>query len=227
MQELLARRDEVGGAGTDPLGVAHERQRALGHDVEQQLHVVHEDGRERFHALDGDALGDLAEQFVQLGVLLGEHGGAAAHFLGEEEFAAGRGPQPVLGDLQRALVGDLEVADLLDLVAPELDAERVLLRRREDVEDAASYGELAALLDQLHARVRGGGERFDDLLEIDALPLPQRDGFQVAEPLDLRLEHGADRRDDDGDGPGLGVVRLGVREAAQHGEAAADGVGAG
>ncbi|WP_240508696.1 hypothetical protein, partial [Streptomyces ossamyceticus] len=36
----------------------------------------------------------------------------------EEQLAAGRGPQSVLGDFQGALVGDLEVPDLLDVVAP-------------------------------------------------------------------------------------------------------------
>lgn len=133
----------------------------------------------------------------------------------------------MLGDLQGPLVGNLEVADLLDIVAPELDAERVLLGGREDVQDAAADGELAALLDQFDAGVRGGREPVDDLAEIGALPRAQADGDQVAEPLDLRLEHGADGRDDDGDGAGGRVVGAGVGEAAQHREAAADGVRAG
>ena len=147
-----------------------------------------------------------------------------AYVLGEQQLAAGRRPQAVLGDLQGPLVGDLEVADLLDVVAPELHPQGVLLGGREDVQDAAAHGELAALLDQLDTGVRGCRERVHDLAQVGGLPAAQRDGLQVAEPLDLRLEHGAHRRDDHADRAGLRVVLPGVREAAQDGEAAAHGV---
>lgn len=133
----------------------------------------------------------------------------------------------MVGDLQGALVGDLEVADLLDVVAPELHPERVLLGGREDVEDAAADRELATLLDQFDPGVGGCGERFDDGAEVGALAGAQRDRFQVSEALDLWLEHGADGGDDDGDRAGLGVVGARVGEAPQDGEAAADCVGAG
>ena len=153
----------------------------------QQLHVVDEDGGEGLHALHRDPLGDLAEQLAELGVLLGEGRGPGAYVVGEQQLAAGRRPQAVLGDFQGALVGDLEVADLLDVVAPELHAQRVLLGGREHIEDAAADGELAALLDEFDAGVRGGGEALDDVVEVGGLPAAQRDGLQVPEPLDLRL----------------------------------------
>ncbi len=227
LEELLRGGDQVGGPGPHPLRVADHRHGALGQHVQQQLHVVHEDGGQGLHALDRDALGDLAEQFAQLGVVLGQGGGPLADVLGEQQLAAGRGPQAVVGDLQGALVGDLEVADLLDVVAPELDAQRVFLGRREHVQDAAAHGELAALLHQLHARVRGGRQGLDDLVQVGGGAGAQGDRLQVAEALDLRLEHGAHGRDDDGDRAGLGVVGAGVRQATQYGEAAADGVAAG
>ena len=91
----------------------------------------------------------------ELRVLAEQRGRPRPHVVGEQQLAARRRPQPVLGDLERALVGDLEVADLLDLVAPELHPQRVLLGRREDVEDAAAHGEVAAPLDQLGAGVAG------------------------------------------------------------------------
>ncbi len=160
-------------------------------------------------------------------MLLGEGRGPLPYVVGEQQLAAGRCPQAVLGDLQGALVGDLEVADLLDVVAPELDAQRVFLGRREHVEDAAAHGELAALLDQFDPGVRGCGERLDDRVQVGGLTGAQGHRLQVAEALDLGLEHRADRGDDDGDRAGLGVVRAGVREAPQDGEAAADRVGAG
>ena len=54
---------------------------------------------------------------------------------------------------QRPLVGDREGAQLLDLVAEELDAHGVVGRGREHVEDAAAHGELAAAGDHVDARV--------------------------------------------------------------------------
>ena len=165
LEELLAGRDEVVGPGADPLGVAGDEQRALGQHVEQGLHAVDEGRGERLHALDGDALRQLLEEVGGAGQPVGERGGPLAHGVGEEQLAAGRRPQPVLGDLEGALVGDLEPADLLDRVAPELQPQRVLLGGREDVEDAAAHGELAAPLDEVGAGVGRGREVLDDLLE--------------------------------------------------------------
>ena len=60
--------------------------------------------------------------------------------------------------VQRALRERREGADRLDLVAEELDPERLAAGRREDVDDAAADGELAALLDLLDALVAGERE---------------------------------------------------------------------
>ena len=125
----------------------------------------------------------LASMSATPGSCVGQLGGPRADGVGEQQLAARRGPQAVLGDLEAALVGDLEPADLLDGVAPELDADRVLLGGREDVEDAAAHGELAAPLDQVGARVGRAGEGLDDVLESGARRRPQRDRHEVAEPL--------------------------------------------
>ena len=132
----------------------------------------------------------------------------------------------MLGDLEGALVGDLEPADLLDRVAPELDAQRVLLGGREDVEDAAAHGELAAPLDQVGAGVGGRREGLDDLLEGRLVAGLQRDRREVAQALGDRLEHRTHRGDDDDERAVAGVAGVGVGEPAQHGQPLADGVAA-
>ena len=122
----------------------------------------------------------LASMSADPGQLAGELSGPLADGVGEEQLAAGRRPQAVLGDLEAALVGHLEPADLLDRVTPELDPDRVLLGRREDVEDPAADGELAAALDEVGPRVGGRGESVDDVLErrlvsrLAARPAPAR-----------------------------------------------------
>ncbi len=188
LEELLARRDEIVRAGADALGVERRDDRGLRQDVEEGLHPVDEGRRERLHALDGDALGDLGEHVGDTGQPLRQVEGTLAHLRGEEQLAARRRPQAVGGDLDAALVGDLEEADLLDLVAEELDADRVLLGGREDVEHPAADGEFAAPLDEIGPRVGSGGERVDDVGERPLLPLAQRHGREIPEPDDDRLE---------------------------------------
>ena len=130
-------------------------------------------------------------------------------------------------DLERALVDDLEVADLLDLVAPELHAQRVFLGGREDVQDAAAHGEVAALLDELGARVPGTDEVGDDVGQLAAVVAGvQFDRYELAQPRHLGLEHGPHRGHDDRQPSRRRVVGRRVREPSQHGQPLADRVGA-
>src|SRR5579884_135978 len=105
---------------------------------------------------------------------------------------------------ERPLRERREGADLLHLVAEELDAERLAAGGREDVDQAAAHGELAALLDALDpfvARVRQVlGDRVEPWLVAarerergGARPgrrhaLGQRDRRRADEPT--RLQHG-------------------------------------
>ncbi len=210
------------GPAADPLGVEDQHVGVGGEQVDQQLHLVDQRRGERLHALGGDAGGDLVGELDQLRVLLAELPGAAAYVIGEQQLAARGRPQPV-HRLVGALVRDREAADLLDVVAPELHPQRVLLGGREDVDDAAPDRELTAPLDQVDAGVRRVGQPLHDVLHRRGLTGHQLDGLEVAEPLDLRLQHRTDRSDDH---PERAVVRVGVRQPAQHREPAADGVAA-
>ncbi len=189
-------------------GVDHEHVGVLGHQVDQQLHLVDQHRRQRLHPLDGDAGRDLVGQLDQLWVLLTQLGRTPANLVGEQQLATRRCPEPIDG-LEGPLVGDGEAADLVHVVAPELHAERVLLRRREDVDDAAADCELTALLDQVDARVRRVREPAYDVLERSRVARRELDRREVAEPLDLRLKDRPDRGDHDperpvgGAGPGV------------------------
>ena len=214
-----------------PAAAAHEAPRNSSlvatrswHQVDQQLHLLDEDRRERLHALDGDAGGHLVGELEQLRVRLPELGGTTAYVVGEQQLAARRGPEPLHG-LEGALVGHGERPDLLDVVAPELHPEGMLLGRREDVDDATADRELPAPLDHVDARVRRLGEASHDVLERPGVAGRQLDGLDVGEAGHLRLQQAADRRDDDLE-RAVGGVGAGVPQAAQHGEATADGVAA-
>ena len=137
----------------------------------------------------------------------------------------GAAHSPCWRDLERALVGDAEVADLLDLVAPELDAQRVVLGGREDIEDAAPDGEVAALLDQLGAGVAGVDQVGDDVGQFAAgVSRAQDDRAQLTQPRYLRLEQRAHRGDEGTDRAGGRVVGGRMGQPAQHGQPLPDGV---
>ena len=78
--------------------------------------------------------------------------------------------------MQRALRERRERAHLLDLVAEELDADRLAAGRREDVDQAAAHRELSAVVDAL-----------------DALVPRERERLRQALDARLRADHDADR----------------------------------
>ncbi len=188
--------------------------------------MVGQDRGERLHALDRVAVADPFQHVPQRGVLPGQRLGAFPYLFGQQQLPARRGPQPVLRDLEGTLVGGLEVADLLDRVAPELHPQRVLLGGREDVQDAAAHADLAALLHRVDPAVPGPDQPADHVVEVGVLAAPQPYRLQVAQARHDRLEYGPYRRHDHLQGPAGGVPRVGVREPAQHGEPRSDGVGA-
>ena len=224
-QELLARRDQVVRAGAGALGVEDQHGGVGGHQVDEQLHRVDQRDRERLHALHGDAGGHLVGELEQLRVRLAQLGGAASYVVGEQQLAARRRPQPG-HRLDGALVGDGERADVLDVVAPELHPQGVLLGGREDVDDPAADGELAAALDHVDPAVRRVGQAAHDLVERPGVARRQLDRLDVGEAGDLGLQQAADRRDDDLERT-VGGVGAGVAQAPQDGQPAADGVAAG
>ena len=73
----------------------------------------------------------------------------------------------LLHRMQRALRERREGADRLDLVAEELDAERLAPGGREEIDEPAADGELAAVVDALDALVAGEGEHLGQPLDPD------------------------------------------------------------
>ena len=214
LAELLARRDEVVGAATHPLGVADDDGGLRPQGVEQRLHAVDEGRRQGLHPLDGDAGRQLVEQLGDPRQPVGQGGGPRPDPVGEQDLAAGRRPEAVLGDVEAALVGDLEPAHLLDGVAPELHPDGVLRGGREDIEDPAADGELAAPLDQVGPGVCRCRERLDDLLHGPLVAHPQGHRHQLAEPRRDGLQDGPHRSDDDVEPAVCRVVGVGVRQPA-------------
>ncbi len=99
---------------------------------------------------------------------------------------------------ERALRERREPAQRLDLVAEQVDADRAVLRRRVEVEQAAADRELPAVLHLLDALVAGGDEVGGRLLQVEQLADAQDEAVRAQGGIRdlLRQRDGAD--DDDG-----------------------------
>ena len=188
--------------------------------VGQQFKTVHQDGDEGLHALDGVALGQTGEHIGQLRVLELEGGGAAPDGIGEQQLSAGFGRDPLQLLAGGALVSHREGANLGHLVAEEVDTHGLFGGGREDVDNAATHRELAASLHQVDTVVGGVHQRCQQVGEVAFLAGLDGDGPHRCQVLDLRLEQGPHRSHHHS------RRRIG-NEPPQHGQAPANGVGAG
>ncbi len=150
---VLRERIELGGA------VERDRRQAvLGPDAAHVVGLEDEVGR----ALD--RRDEVARYGTELAFV-------AVPFLDEVEPALGGGKDRALVDrVQRALRERREGADRLDLVAEELDAERLSAGGREDVDETAAHRELPAVVDALDALVAGERELLGETFDADLPP---------------------------------------------------------
>src|SRR3989304_2231479 len=86
----------------------------------------------------------------------------------------------VLQALARALLGRVEPADGLDLIAEELEPRREHLRRGPDIEDAAAAAELSRLEHERIPTVAGTVQGRNERLETDPPPPPAPVGGRAA-----------------------------------------------
>src|SRR5262249_40789888 len=129
--------------------------------------------QERLDAKEVDALVEIVEQPAQrqarharLVGALGEGAARARETLLGEELLTRWAEVGLLQRPHRALVVRTKEPDRLDRVAVQLDAQRIAVEGRENVEDEAAHREGAGVLDDRHARVAGGDEASDHLLAV-------------------------------------------------------------
>ena len=108
----------------------------------------------------------------------------------------------------RPLVGDIEGAEAVDLIAEEIDADRVRRGGSEDIDDATSHRHLATVLHLRFAAVPHRHERGHQLIDADAIP--GADHHRVSRLRGQPLEQRSDRSDHD---LGLGPSRQAPSDA--------------
>ena len=93
--------------------------------------------------------------------------------LGHQRRVTGRGEVNELDRIEGALAGRIELAQLFQSVAEELQPHRQLGADRIEINNVAAAAPVALLLDRRHSLVAEVGERVTQRLEIDDLALAQ------------------------------------------------------
>ena len=168
-QELIGGLDQVLGGAGQQLRLRQQNQSALGQHGSYRHQIVDQGRQEGLHALHRNGLGDGLQHVVGVGDAPDQGSGAGADLVGQLQLAAGRRPDPVQVGAVGALIGGVEAADGVHLVAEELNAHRVGHGGDEDIQDSASDGELSALHDQVHPGVGVADQGFDCLVQRQVL----------------------------------------------------------
>ncbi len=108
-------------------------------------------------------------------MLCGKFPGPGPDLGREQQLPAGRREQPVTATVgisgigQRPLISHGERPDVLNLVAEEFNPQRMFLRGRKDVEDAATDRNLATPLHQIDPMVGDPDQLLHHVVEIGAV----------------------------------------------------------
>jgi hypothetical protein len=202
-------RQQVGGAVAHSPWLAEQHLRAIAHDVEQHVLAPGEPRQPRLHAVEHQALG-------QPFPLLAPPRLEPDQPLGPLPYL-GRGQQLATGeDLderqvgERALVGNRELGEPVDLVAPEVDPHRAVGRGGEHVDDGPPHRDLTPVLHHVLAAVPGEHQLRHELVAVELLPGPHDHRLDVLDVGTQPLHERPHRGDDHAGRP------LGVSQTPQH-----------
>jgi hypothetical protein len=126
--------------------------------------------------------------------------------------------RPTVRWLTALMVGGIELADALDLVAEEVEPEREAFAGRKQIDDPAAHRELARVGDGVGAQIAIGGKQRGQPVAIDAFAGGEpRDELADAKGSEGALADGVDGGDEE-----LGLVALALK-GVERGEALGGG----
>ncbi len=180
-------------AVAQPPGFDDRDERRRRQQVGQQVLFGREPREPRLHAVERVALGEALPLLPSPRLGLQELARTRPHLVARQELAHREDPR--LRDLgRRALVGDREMRQAVDLVAPEVDAHGMVGGRGVHVDDRAAHRHLTARLDLVLAPVADRDEPGDELVAVDLRALAHDDGFDVLDVRAQALHERAHRR---------------------------------
>ena len=147
--------EQLGAPVPDAARLHQQHLRTLPEEVGQHPLLAVQEGEPRLHAVELFAALQAFPHRGPPGPAAHEQRRGGAQLRGDDEL-----PAPVKGDgvqvVRRPLVADGKGGEAVDLVAPQVDADRLVRRGGEHVDDAAPHRELPAVLDLVLAPVALG-----------------------------------------------------------------------
>ena len=203
--------EQLLGAVAHALGLDEQRERGVGEQVRQEVLTLGEPRQPRLHAVEHLTVGEALPLLAAPTLRAQELRGALADGRGGEQLTRREDPR-LVDVVGGALVGDRERRQPVDLVAPEVDADGVVVGGRVDVDDRAAHGDLAARLHLVLAPVAARDQRLDQLVAVDPASRPDHDRLDLLDVRPEPLHERAHRRHHDG-----GRV-VGMAEPPEHAE---------
>ncbi len=183
------------GAVAHPLGFDEQHHRVVRQQIGQQVFAIGEPGQPRLHAVEHLTFGESFPLLAPPRLFRDQRGGALPHVVRREQLP-GREDVRLRNFVSRALVGNREGGEPVDLVAPQVDAHRMVVGRRVDVDDGPPYGHLAPRFHLVFAPVAAGDEARHQLVAIDLVPGPDHHRLDVLRVGPQPLHERPDRCDD-------------------------------
>ena len=172
----------------------HERIR--GNAVEQHLFVVDQPRQPRFHTVELRAVGEPLPLLSPPRFFGDQLFGTRSHFVVGQQLAT-REDEDFADRDRRALIVDGELAQAIDFVAPEVDANGRVGGRGEHVDDRTAHRELAAMLDLVLAAIADTRQPLNEHCRIELVSGTHDDGVDVAGTGTEALHQSARRGDDE------------------------------
>ena len=184
--------EQIGSPITHAAGL-HQHDQCVGRDqVHEHVFALSEPRQPGLHAVEHETL---REAFPLVAApRLGRHHrlGAGPHLRRRPQLTAAE--QLDLGDVDgRTLILHAELAEPVDLVSPEVDTDRNLRGRWEDVDDRAADGDLTAVLDLVLPPVAEPDQLFDQGLGVELLARAHDDRCGLLDMRAQALQHGLHR----------------------------------
>ena len=183
--------------------------------IGQQPVAVDQPGEPALHAVEREAVRQALPLVPAPRLLPDQLLGAAADVIGDPQLPR-REDDGFLEVVGRALVVHRELAETVDLVAPQVDAHGRVRRGREHVDDRPAAGHLAAMLHQLLTPVPGRDEAGQEVFRVQDVAGADDDRIDVVVPGAQPLEERPDGADDDPGRPATSLALALPGEAPQH-----------
>ncbi len=196
---------DVGGPVAEPARFDEHDLRGRSEEVGEQVLVVGEPREPGLHAVEQQPVGEALPLLPAPRLGGDELGRPLPDVLGRQQLPGGEDAHLFEVD-RRALVGDGELAQPVDLVAPEVDAHGAVGRDGEDVDDRAAHRHLAAVLDLVLPPVPHGDEGAEEVVAVALLAGPHDDRLDVVDVRTEALHERPHRRHDDARVPPRGAT---------------------